>query len=108
MERTEPVATQPAVCAQCETNARDNEAGGYLKLAAECRAYCLRGHREAPVSAPEGGSDRPLEQIATRLADTIVNATTTKYYDTSHQSDERIKRLLLDFAREVKRGAIEP
>lgn len=32
------------VCAQCESNARANEAGGYKDLAAECRAYCRRGH----------------------------------------------------------------
>lgn len=33
-------------CAQCEANARHNEAGGYLELAEQCRAYCRRGHRE--------------------------------------------------------------
>lgn len=33
-------------CLQCEANARWNEAGGYAELAAECRAYCLRAHRE--------------------------------------------------------------
>lgn len=38
-----------AVCAQCEANAHSNEAGGYTELAAECRAYCLRGHRGGAV-----------------------------------------------------------
>jgi hypothetical protein len=33
------------VCAQCEANARHNEAGGYDELAKECREYCRRGHR---------------------------------------------------------------
>lgn len=35
------------VCAQCESNARWNEAGGYDELAKECREYCRRGHRES-------------------------------------------------------------
>lgn len=38
----------PQVCLQCESNARDNESGGYHKLAEECRAYCRRGHKPAP------------------------------------------------------------
>lgn len=33
-----------AACVQCEANARSNEAGGYA-AAAECRAYCARGHK---------------------------------------------------------------
>lgn len=37
---------QSQICQQCEANARSNEAAGYARLAVECRAYCLRGHKE--------------------------------------------------------------
>lgn len=43
-----PSGEQGKVCAQCESNARNNEAGGYNDLAKECREYCLRGHKPAP------------------------------------------------------------
>jgi hypothetical protein len=35
-----------AICAQCESNARWNDAGGYHGLAEKCREYCRRGHKE--------------------------------------------------------------
>ncbi|HEY4266719.1 MAG TPA: hypothetical protein VGM94_00875 [Galbitalea sp.] len=33
------------LCAQCEANARWNEAAGCKALAEECRAYCRNGHK---------------------------------------------------------------
>lgn len=51
-----PNTQSPEVCAQCEANARSNEAGGYTELAAECRAYCLRGHIELQGDKEEGDS----------------------------------------------------
>lgn len=51
---------------------------------------------------------KTIEQLAGELANVIINADKVKYYDTRLQSDERIKRLLIEFAQEVKRSAIEP
>lgn len=42
-EDTEVDAT--VICAQCESNARWNEAGGYRELAEKCREYCRNGHK---------------------------------------------------------------
>lgn len=53
-------------------------------------------------------ADKTIEQLAGHLAKAIVNADKTKYYDTRLQSDERIKRLLIEFAQEIKREAVEP
>lgn len=34
------------LCAQCLSNARWNDAGGYHELAEKCRQYCRNGHRD--------------------------------------------------------------
>lgn len=49
---SEPTIDSKPVCARCESNARNNEAGGYHDLATECRAYCRRGHRKSSISYP--------------------------------------------------------
>lgn len=40
------LTNEQKVCAQCESNARWNEAGGYKELAEQCREHCRRGHKE--------------------------------------------------------------
>lgn len=64
-----PAPAAQKVCAQCETNARDNEAGGYNNLAKECREYCRRGHKPAPqpVSEPPYGTKEWIALTAERL-----------------------------------------
>lgn len=46
MPHIEAETTEQKLCAQCEANARWNEAGGYHELAEQCREYCRRGHKE--------------------------------------------------------------
>lgn len=46
MLEIEAETTEQKLCAQCEANARWNEAGGYYELAEKCREYCRRGHKE--------------------------------------------------------------
>lgn len=45
-EQRDPVKEARELCAQCEANARWNDAGGYHELAKKCRDYCRRGHKE--------------------------------------------------------------
>lgn len=40
------------LCSQCRSNARSNDAGGYHRLAEECRAYCRSGHDPAALTTP--------------------------------------------------------
>lgn len=47
------VGPDEVACAQCEANARYNEAGGYHELAKKCREYCRRGHRETKEMGTE-------------------------------------------------------
>jgi hypothetical protein len=46
IEREKAETNTPVICAQCESNARWNEAGGYRELAEKCREYCRNGHKE--------------------------------------------------------------
>jgi len=55
-------ASPAQVCAQCESNARWNEAGGYHAAAFKCREYCRAGHR------PYHSAPAPTEAAARRAA----------------------------------------
>jgi len=44
-------------CVQCASNARWNRAGGYLRLAAECLAYCEFYHAAINARRAKESSD---------------------------------------------------
>lgn len=75
------------VCAQCEANAKHNEAAGYHELAAECRDYCRRGHKDASEQ-PASATGREQSQLFPRYSFAVV---TGRYKILDNRSDGPVR-----------------
>jgi hypothetical protein len=83
--QVEGVIIMNQVCLQCESNARWNEAGGYLDLAERCRQYCLNGHRFLKSEA------------CSKCGQLIFHENTCPYYYKPLTGDDRV--IVLDAER---------